>query len=118
MFYVKIRGRAGQGGTLWTIFRGRGRGTDRRRLGADRLAAGAPPPTSAMRDEACHVRQPENGGVFTIIATLAYLGLGVIGEGGLAPFLSHPPLIAVAVVTLAMSRPGAVHQRELELRRA
>jgi protein-S-isoprenylcysteine O-methyltransferase Ste14 len=41
--------------------------------------------------------------VITAIGTIAYLALGVIGEGGLAAFFSHRALIAVAVATLAMS---------------
>ncbi len=41
--------------------------------------------------------------VLTLIATLAYLGLAVLGEGGFAAFFSHPALIAVACVTLALS---------------
>ncbi len=41
--------------------------------------------------------------VFTIVGTLAYLALAVFGEGGLGPFLSHPPLIALAIVTLALA---------------
>jgi protein-S-isoprenylcysteine O-methyltransferase Ste14 len=41
--------------------------------------------------------------VFTIVVTLAYLGLAAIGEGGLGPFLSHPPLVALALVTLALA---------------
>jgi len=41
--------------------------------------------------------------VLTVVATLAYLGLAVAGEGGLGPFLSHPPLLALALVTLALA---------------
>ncbi len=39
----------------------------------------------------------------TAVATVAYLALGVIGEGGFAAFFSHGALIAVVVATLAMS---------------
>jgi protein-S-isoprenylcysteine O-methyltransferase Ste14 len=39
----------------------------------------------------------------TTVATVAYLALGVIGEGGFAAFFSHGALIAVVVATLAMS---------------
>jgi protein-S-isoprenylcysteine O-methyltransferase Ste14 len=39
----------------------------------------------------------------TTVATVAYLALGVIGEGGLAAFFSHRALIAVVAATLAMS---------------
>ena len=38
--------------------------------------------------------------VFTVAGTLAYLGLAAVGEGGLAPFLSHSPLVTLAIVTL------------------
>lgn len=39
----------------------------------------------------------------TVLATLAYLCLAVFGWGGFAPFFSHPALIAIAVVTIAMT---------------
>jgi protein-S-isoprenylcysteine O-methyltransferase Ste14 len=39
----------------------------------------------------------------TIIATLAYLGLAILGWGGFAAFFSHPPLIAVAIILLVLS---------------
>jgi protein-S-isoprenylcysteine O-methyltransferase Ste14 len=39
----------------------------------------------------------------TTVATVAFLALGVIGEGGFATFFSHGALIAVVVATLAMS---------------
>jgi protein-S-isoprenylcysteine O-methyltransferase Ste14 len=35
--------------------------------------------------------------LFTIVATLAYLGLAVLGRGGFAVFFSHAALIALAV---------------------
>lgn len=41
--------------------------------------------------------------VVTFVAVVAYLGLAVIGEGGPASFFSRPPLVALAVVTLALS---------------
>ena len=34
--------------------------------------------------------------VFAVVATLAYLGLGILGWGGFAGFFSHPALIALA----------------------
>ena len=34
--------------------------------------------------------------VFTVVATLAYLGLAILGWGGFAGFFGHPPLIALA----------------------
>ena len=41
--------------------------------------------------------------LFAIVATLAYLGLAVLGWGGLAAFFSHPALIAVAVVLILLT---------------
>jgi protein-S-isoprenylcysteine O-methyltransferase Ste14 len=35
--------------------------------------------------------------------TVAYLGLAVLGWGGFAPFFSHPPLIALAIILFALS---------------
>src|SRR5437764_796035 len=40
---------------------------------------------------------------FTLAATLAYLGLAILGWGGFAAFCSHPARIALAVVTFALS---------------
>jgi protein-S-isoprenylcysteine O-methyltransferase Ste14 len=40
---------------------------------------------------------------FTIVGMLAYLCLPVLGEGGLRPFLSHPPLVALLLVTGALT---------------
>ena len=40
---------------------------------------------------------------FTTIATLAYLALAVVGEGGVAAFASHPALLALVAVTLVLS---------------
>ncbi len=39
---------------------------------------------------------------FEILATLAYLGLAILGAGGFAAFFSHPPLIAVTAVFFAL----------------
>src|SRR5271155_127895 len=39
----------------------------------------------------------------TIIGTLAYLGLAILGWGGFAAFFSHPPLIALAIALLVLS---------------
>jgi protein-S-isoprenylcysteine O-methyltransferase Ste14 len=39
----------------------------------------------------------------TLIATLAYLGLAILGWGGFAAFFSHPPLIALAITLLVLS---------------
>ena len=41
--------------------------------------------------------------LFNIVATLAYLGLAILGSGGLALFFSHPALIALTVTLFAMS---------------
>lgn len=40
---------------------------------------------------------------FVFVLTAAYLGLAVLGEGGITPFFSHPPLVALAVATLLIS---------------
>ena len=45
--------------------------------------------------------------LITIIGTLAYLGLAVLGWGAFAAFFFHPPLIAVVTILLALSA-GAV----------
>jgi protein-S-isoprenylcysteine O-methyltransferase Ste14 len=39
----------------------------------------------------------------TIIGTLAYLGLAVLGWGGLVPFFSHPALTVLTIVLFALS---------------
>ncbi|MBN3819607.1 isoprenylcysteine carboxylmethyltransferase family protein [Paraburkholderia sp. Se-20369] len=39
----------------------------------------------------------------SVAATLAYLGLAVLGIGGFAAFFAHPALTAVAIATLAMT---------------
>jgi hypothetical protein len=39
----------------------------------------------------------------TVVGTLAYLGLAVLGRGGLAAFFSHPALIALTIVLFALS---------------
>ena len=41
--------------------------------------------------------------LITIVATLAYLGLAILGWGGFAAFFSHPALIALAIVLFALS---------------
>jgi protein-S-isoprenylcysteine O-methyltransferase Ste14 len=41
--------------------------------------------------------------LITVTATLAYLGLAVLGWGGPAAIFSHPALIALAIVVLVMS---------------
>ncbi len=39
----------------------------------------------------------------TIVATLAYLGLAILGWGGFARFFSHPALIALTIVVFVLS---------------
>jgi hypothetical protein len=41
--------------------------------------------------------------MFTLVGTLAYLGLPVLGWGGFAAFFSHPALIALTVTTILLS---------------
>jgi hypothetical protein len=41
--------------------------------------------------------------LITVPATLAYLGLAILGWGGFADFFSHPPLIAVAITLIVLS---------------
>ena len=41
--------------------------------------------------------------VLTIVGTLAYLGLAVLGPGGLAAFFAHPARIALTIVVFALS---------------
>lgn len=39
----------------------------------------------------------------TIVASLAYLGLAILGWGGFAAFFSHPPLIALTIVICVLT---------------
>jgi protein-S-isoprenylcysteine O-methyltransferase Ste14 len=39
---------------------------------------------------------------FTAVSSIAYLGLAILGWGGLAPFFSHPALIALTVAACLM----------------
>ena len=41
--------------------------------------------------------------LITVIATLLYLGLAVLGWGGLAAFFSHPALVALTIMVFVMS---------------
>jgi protein-S-isoprenylcysteine O-methyltransferase Ste14 len=41
--------------------------------------------------------------LITVPATLAYLGLAILGWGGFADFFSHPPLIALAITLIVLS---------------
>lgn len=38
-----------------------------------------------------------------LVGTTAYLGLAVLGWGGIVPFFSHPALVALAIVLFAMA---------------
>jgi protein-S-isoprenylcysteine O-methyltransferase Ste14 len=40
--------------------------------------------------------------VFTVLSIIAYLGLAIVGAGGVSRFFSYPPLIAISVVTIAL----------------
>ena len=40
---------------------------------------------------------------FTIVGTLAYLGLAILGWGGFAAFFSHPARIALTIAVFVMS---------------
>src|SRR5712671_1134420 len=54
----------------------------------------------------------------TIVGTLAYLGLAILGWGGFAAFFSHPALIALAIVLFALSGVALLSGRNLKPRRA
>jgi protein-S-isoprenylcysteine O-methyltransferase Ste14 len=41
--------------------------------------------------------------MLVVVGSAAYFGLAVLGYGGLADFFSHPPLIGLAVVTIALA---------------
>ncbi len=41
--------------------------------------------------------------VFAVVATLAYLGLAILGWGGFAGFFSHPTLIALASILFVLT---------------
>lgn len=41
--------------------------------------------------------------VFALLGTFCYVGIAVIGEGSLARFLAHPPLIVLAIVTMLLA---------------
>jgi protein-S-isoprenylcysteine O-methyltransferase Ste14 len=40
--------------------------------------------------------------LFTLLASLVFFGLAILGEGGFAAFFSHPPLTALIIVNLAL----------------
>lgn len=45
-------------------------------------------------------------GLISVAAVALYLGLAVWGEGGFDAFVAHPPLVALALVTVAMTVVG------------
>ena len=58
---------------------------------ADRLTMPHPTPRLAL---------------LTVLSTAAYLGLAIAGEGGVAAFFARPPLVAIAVILLALAGTG------------
>ncbi len=42
-------------------------------------------------------------GLLTVVVTLAYLGLAILGAGGFAAFFSHPPFIVLAIALFALT---------------
>jgi protein-S-isoprenylcysteine O-methyltransferase Ste14 len=51
--------------------------------------------------------------LFTVAATLAYLGLAIHGWGGFAAFFSHPALIALAAVLIVLTAVALLTQGDL-----
>jgi hypothetical protein len=41
--------------------------------------------------------------IFALLGTEVYLGIAILGWGGWAAFFSHPPLVALVIVTLALA---------------
>jgi len=56
--------------------------------------------------------------LITIIGTLAYLGVAILGWGGFAAFFSYPPLIALAITPLVLSGVAIFSGGNLSPRRA
>ena len=50
---------------------------------------------------------------FAIVATVAYLGLAILGWGGFAAFFSHPALVALTVALFALSGAALFSQGNL-----
>ena len=59
-------------------------------------------PASPTKADSTMIVTPRTA-TFTLLGTLAYLGLAVLGWGGVTAFFSHPALIALAVTTLLLS---------------
>jgi protein-S-isoprenylcysteine O-methyltransferase Ste14 len=56
---------------------------------------------------------------FTLVSTVAYLGLAILGRGGFSAFFSHPALVALAIATcvlaaVALFSPGNLSAGERE----
>jgi protein-S-isoprenylcysteine O-methyltransferase Ste14 len=51
--------------------------------------------------------------VATIMITLGYLGLAILGKGGFAAFFSHPSLIILAIATFVMAGAAPFSQANL-----
>jgi protein-S-isoprenylcysteine O-methyltransferase Ste14 len=45
-------------------------------------------------------------GLISVAAVALYLGLAVWGEGGFGAFVAHPPLVALALITVALTAAG------------
>ena len=56
--------------------------------------------------------------ILTIVTTLAYLGLAILGWGGFAAFFSHPARIALAVAVFVLSGAALFTARKSEPGRA
>jgi len=46
--------------------------------------------------------------VLVLVSAGVYIGLGILGWGGFAPFFSHPPLIALGILFLAFAIVGLI----------
>ena len=58
---------------------------------------------SAPEAEAAAIMTPTARVIFVLLGTAAYLGLAILGWGGIAAFFSRPPLLALAIVLFALS---------------
>jgi protein-S-isoprenylcysteine O-methyltransferase Ste14 len=51
--------------------------------------------------------------LFSVVSTAAYFALAILGRGGWTPFFARPPLVALAVVTVAIVAAAAFSQVNL-----
>ena len=51
--------------------------------------------------------------VLAVAGTVAYLGLAILGWGGVGAFFAHPALVAVAIATLVMTVVGLLTRANL-----